>query len=403
MKRILFVSHSCFPVNGAEEIVNVRLLSALSKSGEFIIDVVTKKKKLMLYPSDALEKYALNLNSLHMIEVDNRITPTTIWQHAMTYFRFGIVHKGDHWAAKALPTTIELVKKNHYDYVLTRATPAHYIGSYLKKHFEIKWVCTWNDPAPFIMYPYPYGKGNGGNMIKKNEKEINMMKKADVFIYPNQRLARYMNSYLCAENKDINIIPHVIVGELSEPKYYNGGKINFIHSGKCITPRRASNLLLALRELLSEQVISQNEIAFSFMGRLNEEDEEMIKTTELKDVVSIIEPVPYLKSLQILKNYDVAVIIEAPCEEGIFLPTKVSDFMMEGKRILTLSPKNGLLHDLYEEGFVSYFADVEDVKSIKDAIVKIVEDSQNKQWNDFKVRIPYNYCQDYVVQQYLSF
>ena len=403
MKRILFISHSCFPVNGAEEIVNVRLLSALSKSGEFIIDVVTKKKKSSNYPSEALEKYDVKISSLHMIEVDNKITPTTIWQHAMTFFRFGIVHKGDHWAAAALPIAINLVKENKYDYVLTRAAPAHYIGNYLKQHFGIKWVCTWNDPQPLDMYPQPYGNGNNEDMVKKNAKEIKMMRNADVFIYPNQRLANYMNSYLKSDKKDMYIIPHVIVGNLHEPKLFNGGKLKFIHSGKCITPRRATNLLIALNDLISENAILKDEISFSFMGILNIEDEEFVKTTGLKDVVNMIEPVPYLKSLQILKDYDVAVIIEAPCEEGIFLPTKVSDFMMEGKRILTLSPKNGLMHDLCNDGNISYFADVEDVNSIKVAIRRIVADSKKTEWNEFKVNIPKEYNQQLVVQKYLSF
>ena len=139
------------------------------------------------------------------------------------------------------------------------------------------------------------------------------------------------------------------------------------------------------------------------MGILNVEDEEFVKTTGLKDVVNMIEPVPYLKSLQILKDYDVAVIIEAPCEEGIFLPTKVSDFMMEGKRILTLSPKNGLMHDLCNDGNISYFADVEDVNSIKVVIRRIVADSKKTEWNEFKVNIPKEYNQQLVVQKYLSF
>ena len=129
----------------------------------------------------------------------------------------------------------------------------------------------------------------------------------------------------------------------------------------------------------------------------------MIKEGGLKEVVNVMDPVPYLMSLQVLKDYDIAVIIEAPCEEGIFLPTKVSDFMMEGKRIMTLSPKNGLMHDLYEDGCISYYADIEDVNSIKNTIVKVVEDSKKSQWNDFKVKIPYNYNQQFVVRQYLSF
>lgn len=403
MKRILFISHSCFPVNGAEEIVNIRLLSALSQSGKFTIDVVTKKKKLAQYPSEALDKYNVQLNSLHMIEVDNRITLTTIFQHVKAFFHFGLVHKGDHWAAQALPMAIKLVKENHYDYVLTRAAPAHYIGYYLKKKYGVKWVCTWNDPQPLSMYPFPYGQGNGRDMITHNAKEIKIMKYSDVYIYPNQRLAAYMNQYLQSDKSNIHIIPHVILGRPHKPKAFTGGTLKFIHSGKCITPRSATNLLVALNELLSSNIISKSTLSFTFMGKLNAVDEQMISSTSLSEIVKVIEPVPYLESLKILKEYDVAVIIEAPCTEGIFLPTKVSDFMYESKRILTLSPKNGLLHDLYDEGYVSYFADVENVKSIKNAIMKIVEDCKKSQWNEFTVKIPEKYEPQYVVKKYLSF
>ena len=80
MKRILFVTTSCFPVRGAECIVNARLLSVLSESGQFKIDLVTKKSKWQNYPSDSLQEYGIQLESLEMVEVDNRINKSSCYK-----------------------------------------------------------------------------------------------------------------------------------------------------------------------------------------------------------------------------------------------------------------------------------------------------------------------------------
>lgn len=401
MKQILFISHSCFPVNGAEEIVNIRLLSALSKSGQFKIDVLTKKKKSVIYPSDSLEEYGVKVESLQMIEVDNRITPATIWQHTLTLLRFGVVHKGDHWAAKALPTAIRLCRENNYDYILTRAAPAYYIGYYLKRTFGIKWVCTLNDPTPSEIYPAPYGHGNGDEMKKKYKREFKMMKDADAFIYPNVRLARYMNRVLQVDETHIHIIPHVLMGNVKESKRFEGEVLKLIHSGNCTNPRRAENLLEALKELVEEKKVTQEMLRLTFLGRLNKWEEGLLKDYRIEKMVDVLEPVTYLKSLKALQNYDVAVIIEAPCDEGVFLPTKVSDFMTEGKRIFAISPRKGLMYDMYQEGYISYFADVTDVQSIKTAIVRMLSDSKKKGWNDYKVNVPKEYQPEYVVGKYM--
>ena len=400
MKKVLFISIHSFPVTGAEEIVNARLLSILTKNGEFHIDLLTKKKKYETYPSDSLEEYGIKLHSLSMVEVGNKINLTTIWQHFLTFLKFGFVRKGYHWSLKALPVAEKLVKENKYDYIITRTSPAALIGYYLKKKYGVKWVCTWNDPAPDGFYPKPYGKGNGAEMVKKNRNEISIMRQADHFIYPSPRLAAYMNSFLLADNNKISIVPHVMMQEPKEAKKLIDKPIKLIHSGNCTDTRKALNLLTALQELVTENKIGREEIQLSFLGKVNLSDEEKMKETPLNEMVEKLEPVTYLQSLELLKEYDVAVIIEADWDEGVFLPTKVSDFMMQGKRIFTISPINGLLHDMYEEGYISYFADVKDVSSIKAAIVQIVADSKKPEWNDYTVTIPENYRPEPVLRVY---
>lgn len=402
MKRVLFVTTSCFPVRGAECIVNVRLLSVLSKSGLFEIDLVTKKSKWQNYPSDSLEQLGIRLESLEVIEVDNKVSLKTIWQHFRTFLKFGVVNKGDHWALKALPAVKQLINQNHYDYILTRAQPSHLIGDYVKKNYNIKWVCTWNDPFPIKMYPKPFGKGNSPAVSSTYSKTIRIMQNADMFIFPNKRLADYMNKYIMASKDRIKIIPHVMIDNPQLKVKQKDCKLRLIHSGSCTNGRSAHLLLLALKELITQGIMRDREIIVSFIGVVNEDDQQLFNDPILKDVTNIQEPVSYLKSLEILKEYDIAIIIEAAWEEGVFLPTKVSDFMMAGKRIFTISPQNGLLHDLYKQGFISYYADVTDINSIKNELERIILDSREDGWNDYTIKVPEEYTSSHVLNEYLS-
>lgn len=402
MKRVLFVTTSCFPVRGAECIVNARLLSVLSESGQFKIDLVTKKSKWQNYPSDSLQEYGIRLESLEMIEVDNRINLRTLWQHFLSLLTFGTVNKGDHWAVKALPIVKRKIRQNKYDYILTRAQPSHLIGNYIKEKFDVKWVCTWNDPYPTDMYPKPFGKGNDISVVRSHSKAIKIMRNADVFIYPNRRLANYMNSFINSPNERIMIIPHVMMDIPKQVVKRKGSRLRLIHSGNCTGTRSASLFLLALQEIINCGVIRKEDILVSFLGLINDDEQQLIKDSILKDVVELLEPVSYLNSLEILNEYDVAIIIEAPWEEGVFLPTKVSDFMMAGKRIFTISPREGMLHDLYKQGYISYYADVTDISSIKNELMNIIEDNKKDEWSDFTVKVPIEYTKSYVLSEFLS-
>ena len=113
------------------------------------------------------------------------------------------------------------------------------------------------------------------------------------------------------------------------------------------------------------------------MGFYDKIFNEEIKKRKLECVFKFINPVPYDESLILLNNYHVALIIEAQCEEGIFLPTKVSDFMQCGKHIFAISPINGVLHDLYTEKCISYFSSNADYKAISNEINRIYDDFVN--------------------------
>lgn len=397
-KRVLFIAPQSYPVTGAESIVNIKILKALSDSGEFDIDLVSKQNKWINYPTDEIEKYGLKLRSINIILVDNKITIKTILQHLFTFFKFGVVFKGSHWAFVTLPIIKKLMKNNQYDYVLTKNSPSLLLGNYLKQKYGLKWVATWNDPYPTRNYPAPYGEGAFAKNTRRENRVIKIMTQADVHVFPSDRIRNHMLKYLKINAEKTRIIPHVVLDteDIFQTKHYD--KFKIIHSGNLQSPRNPKSFLIALSKLRKKYTNFNTE--FSIMGNYDKNTDNTIKELGLSDIIKIEKPVSYLDSLKKIKNYDMALIIEAPCEEGIFMPTKVSDFMQCKIPIFAISPKVGVLNDLFKEGYVKYFADVTDVDAIYKELDRLYNDYLNDKFRDYQCVIPKNFTEEYTIKEY---
>lgn len=399
MKRILVVAPGCYPVNTAECIVNIKLLRALSESGEFEIDLISRKASWQNYPSDSIESYGVKCNNLKIVEVDNKINFSTLWYLLMSYIHFGIAFKGSHWAYAALKIAKTLVKRNRYDYVLTKSDASYLVGSYLQRHYSIIWVASWNDPAPYEKYPKPYGYGaDYSDVITR--KKVAIMRTANVHCFPSQRLCTYMDKYLDLEAGQRKlIIPHIIYPEPLDGPVTECGELKLLHSGNLKAPRSPRAILQGIRKALANN--PSMKISLSILGLMSKEDEAYAREIGISDIIHYLPPVEYKKSLELAKEYTVSVIIEADCDEGIFLPTKVGDSMQSNLITLAISPKEGNLHDLYIDGFIKYFADIKSSDSICNELLKMYSDFVQGRMKR-EVKLKKEYLPEYIVKQYLS-
>lgn len=398
MKKILVVAPTSYPVNGAEAIVNIKLLKALSEDGGFVIDLIAKKNKWQNYPSASIEEYGVKCN-LHLVEVDNRIyNPIVIFQNLLCLLTFGAIYKGCHWAVKAMRVAKQLINRNDYDYVLTKSNPSYLVGYYLKKKYGVKWVASWNDPYPNELYPQPYGNGPQYS-DSSTRRRVSIMQNADVHIFPSMRLQEYMGSYMNIADKEKIIIPHIIT-PMDMPMHKFDGTLRMIHSGKLYYPRSPETLLHGLRKAL--HVCPEMKINISILGNMNIEYMNLVKELDLEKYVNYLEPVEYHKSLEILSQYDVALIIEANCKEGIFLPTKVGDYMQLSMPMFAISPISGNLHDLYNEGYIRFFADINSPESICEGILSCHNSFIKRDNTVDKSRPKYKkeYLAEYIVEKY---
>ena len=392
-KHILVIAPASIPITGAEAICNVKLLRVLSENG-YKIDLISKRMKYTHYPETNLAELVLNLNSVNTIEVDNKISLKVIWQHLCCLFIFGTVFKGAHWAYCVLKVAKELCKKNQYDAIITKNSPSELLGYYFKKKNGIKWIATWNDPYPTKKYPKPYGNGVNAKLFILERPLLKKMEEADYHIFPNQRIRDYMGNYINIPAEKTRIIPHVVIPREHIDTPHENLKI--VHLGNVLPPRDATPFLRALSEFIKNKQDAKIEIAF--IGQTPQSIKDYIKTTHLEKYVKVFLPVKYEESQEILETYDIQLIVEAPCEEGIFLPTKVSDSMQLGKPIFTISPSVGVLNDLYKKGHISYFSSVKDEKDILATLEQVYNDFTNGKLKTFSLEK--SYSPQTIFQQY---
>ena len=392
-KHILVIAPASIPITGAEAICNVKLLRVLAENG-YKIDLISKRMKYTHYPETNLAELGLNLNSVNTIEVDNKISLKVIWQHLYYLFIFGTVFKGAHWAYCVLKVAKELCKKNQYDAIITKNSPSELLGYYFKKKNGIKWIATWNDPYPTKKYPKPYGNGVNAKLFILERPLLKKMEEADYHIFPNQRIRDYMSNYINIPAEKTRIIPHVVIPREHIDTPHENLKI--VHLGNVLPPRDATPFLRALSEFIKNKQDAKIEIAF--IGQTPQSIKDYIKTTHLEKYVKVFPPVKYEESQEILETYDIQLIVEAPCEEGIFLPTKVSDSMQLGKPIFTISPSVGVLNDLYKKGHISYFSSVKDEKDILATLEQVYNDFTNGKLKTFSLEK--SYSPQTIFQQY---
>ena len=400
-KKILVIAPQSYPVTGAEAIVNTKMLQAMARSKCFEVDLVSKKNKWQNYKSDTIDKLNLNLNSLHIIEVENKINFRTFFQHILSILLFGAVFKGSHWAVATLPIVKKMIKENNYDYVLTKDAPSLLLGYYLKKHYGIKWVATWNDPYPGEKYPKPYGKGWNSKESLLIKRLIGIMRYADWHIFPSVNLRNYMLKYLNIKLDSTLILPHVVFSDTTTtPLTRRKNKLRIIHSGNIRSPRNPKPLLIALNRLSQE--FSDMNLEITFQGVFDESLKSTVDQLDLISFVKFEKAISYSESLLALKDYDIALIIEADCEEGIFLPTKVSDFMQCGIPIFAVSPQIGVLKDLFLKSHISYFAAVSNQDEIYRELKRLYKDFLTNNISKSEINIPRHFTENYIIEQYLK-
>jgi glycosyltransferase involved in cell wall biosynthesis len=277
------------------------------------------------------------------------------------------------WTGAAVEEAKRIHSLRPFDLVYSRSLPmfSHIAGYWCAKNLRLPWIAGINDPWDWHLFPVkvanrvPIPRSLSTFWMKRTFRGANLL------IYPNTRLHAY-HEKISGIRHDSLIIPHVgtVRNQTTQPGAPS--KIfTLVHAGKLgsseATGRSAVHLLHGLRLFLADFPEAANITKLMLVGPSDAKTESIVSDLQLETIVSATGRVTYEESQTIIQAAAVCVLIEADMKEGIFLPSKLVDYLSAGKPVLALSPRVGVINDMAEQ-FGILRVDTEDVEGVRRAI-----------------------------------
>ncbi|MBI4531760.1 MAG: glycosyltransferase [Candidatus Latescibacteria bacterium] len=225
---------------------------------------------------------------------------------------------------------------------------SHVVAALLKKRFRLPWIAHFGDP--FARNPLlSYRRRFMGYAAVQFEGYI--IRHADAIVFVSEKTKEmYEKNYPQHLWKKFFVIPHCFEQDL-----FSGGETRkterfvITHTGQFYSSRSPKSFLKAMQKVVREnpeirgkitiQFVGGPENIFPFLRNIGLDD---VVTVTLDDVVTVTRTVPYRDSLDSMKSSDVLLLIDSGVENGgVFLPSKLIDYLATGKPILGITPKEG--------------------------------------------------------------
>lgn len=383
MKKILFVAPHSFPIKSSEAICNSKVAYVLAKNG-YSVDVFSCSDN-STYPSDTEYNEKLsNSANLHICTIE----PKYIIRRNDNIFKIlvSLVYNFWIWLTTgyfyngiSIPYLLykkirKYVEQSNikYDAIITRGFHTDLVGILLAKRYGIKWIANWNDPYPNKRFPAPYGEGYDAKLPFFEERVMqDIQRYASLHTFPNDRLRNYMLK--CFNNVSLEntfVIPHMALSTLYENRSLrkDRGRLKIVHCGYLKNPRNPELFIRALANVKSSYKYKDVDFVCHIVGSYEANVGQLVENLGLNENIELHSSLSYKESMDFISECDIALIIEAQCEEGIYLPTKVVDSIQCHLPLLCISPKDGVLHDMIKKYHVGYFADNTSIDEISKAI-----------------------------------
>ena len=328
--RVLFISWHCLD-GTAEGLASARLASALARRGHEVTLLTRAQSRL----PEGVKGDRLEPEPFRRIDLDR-------WGKlgALPHLLRGCTVEEKGWARAVARKAAEL---GPFDVLHSRLNPAasHLAALAVLEKMDLPWCAYFSDPWPHHLYPEPYRFAVGPLSRRRLELSLDaMLRRADSLVFPADRLRDWLLSGRRERFRSKSFTaPHL--GEEGAPSPTANGHLHIRHAGFLMKERRIEPLLAALERLRPEV---REDLRIEFAGRYAEAPK------VAAGIVTFAPSMPPDEVRAWMAGADVALIVEAALAEGIFFPSKLSDYLAGGRPILALSPRRGVTADLLAEG-----------------------------------------------------
>lgn len=356
-RSILMFAPASYPPVTPAALSNMKLAYTLATAGWTVhmISKPTTTKSPGRYPPE-LELFDHERIVIHSVEPIRGRLPL-VRAALRTIFQTGFILRGFRWVPPALEKALELSRQEDFEVFYSRCTPlyAHLAGLLFAKQTGLTWFANYADPDARVRYPVPYGRGPTARV----PYHVRMMARAVArhaahLTFPSEELRQYVCSYFPgACRSKSSVIPHVALPALSASRVGSPGEsvgpLTLTHVGSVKAPRDPRAFLAGLNRFLESRPEGRDQLNVVFYEQDPASLREVVKDFGLADIVNVNDPVTYGESLEVLARSDVALLVEAPMEHGVFFPSKFADYVQCGLPTFALSPSQGCIAELIRQ------------------------------------------------------
>ena len=372
--RIFCISPHFAPMRDSEAFCSAKFINALAESGAQITVIVYAKPATEIDRSEMWNSVAASVIRIPPVAQKNRFASlaTALRYQTWLYAR---------WMDEAVQQAKRLHRDSPFDVVYSRSLPmfGQIAGYWCAKELDVPWIANLNDPWDFHQFPVGVSKEDLTTDSALSDFWMRRtLRSADLVTYPSQRLRDYQTNLSTISHRS-QIIPHVGNAPALQESPVNGNSSNFrlVHAGKLgsneLTGRSTAALLDGLSLFLNGCVEARNQLRLTLVGAEDPVTQARVHQLGLEGIVEPVGLIDYQDSLKYIQSATACLLVEGGMSEGIFLPSKLVDYISARKPILALSPRVGVVADLASGGGITR-VDAGDAHGIRDAIRGLYED-----------------------------
>lgn len=255
---------------------------------------------------------------------------------------------------QAVRRAVAMHRDKPFDAVLSWSTyhSVHLAALAVKRKIGLPWLAHLSDPwvdNAFVRY--------GAFTAAVNRRlERSVMAAADRILFTTpETVGLVMAKYPPAWRERTIVIPHGYEPALysrASPAPLQGRPLMLRYLGNFYGVRSPEPLLGALHAVLRREAGKLDGVTVEIVGRL---DPGMADTPLARSLpqglVRVVPPVGYRQSLELMETADLLLIVDAPAQLSVFLPSKLVDYLGARRPILSLTPPGAARRVTLEAGY----------------------------------------------------
>ncbi len=269
------------------------------------------------------------------------------------------------WALSAVPAGLRWLNDNGPSLIYSRATKhvSNLAGLWIKRRTGLPWIAHFSDP--WLGYPMNPIQIWLGRQIEKR-----IFAEADAVVTVSRQLASHFAGLYPLAASKIVVIPHGyerMMESLPTTQDLNTPRVlNILHAGSFMPGLREPTSLFRGLARLARRSNLKGRIMVTLVGDDTRRYQRMAEEFGVSSLVELRDSLPFQECQNIVSTSDVLLVIDTPGFDGVFLPTKLIEYLAHRKPVIGITEQGSAVYDVLQECGLS-FADIHDPESIADA------------------------------------